>query len=350
MTRDLLQVDGSLGEGGGQVLRTALALSAVTGRPCEVTNIRAGRPKPGLAPQHRTAVLALAEICEADVQGAELRSCRVVFRPGRVRPGAYRFDVGTAGSTALLLHALYLPLSARAQEESRLTLRGGTHVEWSPTFDYLSSCWVPMAAAAGLRLSVSMARAGYYPEGGGEIAATIAPCEGFRAVDWAERGRLRALRIRSGVANLSAEIARRQAAAAREALRAAKLLVEDVETVEREAAGKGSDLAIVAEYENARAAFTALGRRGRRAEEVGEEAARAFLRHHRSRACLDPRLADQALLPLALAARGSRFTTSAVTDHLRTNAEVLSLFVDLTLRIEERPDGSGLVSVEPAGA
>jgi RNA 3'-terminal phosphate cyclase (ATP) len=343
----ILKIDGSLGEGGGQVLRTALALSALRGTPVEIEAIRAGRPRPGLAPQHLVSVRALAQLCEADVQGAELRSGRVVFRPGRVRGGEYRFDIGTAGSVSLVLHAVTLPLALGAREESRLVLTGGTDVEWSPTFDYMAGCWVPAMAGLGIEVELERVRSGYYPEGGGEVHARIHPAGEVRPVTWLERGRLQSLRVRSHVANLPLTIAERQARAAERALRAAGRLPDESVTEERKAMGKGSAVAITASYEKAQAIFTALGRRGKRAEEVGEEAARAFLRHHRSRGCVDPRLADQLVPPLALAGGPSSFTTSQVTEHLRTNAEVVSVFVPMTLRIEEQADEQGVISVEP---
>jgi RNA 3'-terminal phosphate cyclase (ATP) len=327
----MVEIDGSTGEGGGQVLRTALSLACVLGRPLRMRNIRRGRERPGLMPQHLACVRSAAALTGARVEGDEWGSLSLDFRPGPPRPGTYRFDIGTAGSASLVLQCVLPPLLL-AEGHSEVVVTGGTHVPLSPPFDYLAGVFLPALGELGLRARAELRSHGFYPRGGGEVRASVAGGGKVRSRHFLEPGDLVELSGRSGVANLPLSIADRQAGALREALGG---LRPSMETVEVAARGPGTFVFLLARYQHAVAGFAALGRKGKRAEAVGREAAQEFLAHHRSGAALDPYLADQAVLYLALAEGLSRFTTSRITSHLRTNLEVIRAFTGAEYEIEE---------------
>lgn len=355
---DTLALDGAYGEGGGQILRTALSLSAITGRPLHLWNIRAARPKPGLAPQHLSAVRAAAEICGARVSGDELASTELVFAPGSsVRAGEYLFDVaetagrGSAGSVNLILQTLLVPL-ALAQGNSHLVLRGGTHVEWSPPFDFIVDAYLPALRNMGFRVDAQLSRWGWYPVGGGEIVCDIAgePDASAARENWPrplgtlQRGSLIRIRGRAVAANLPEHIPLRMAERARAELNGLTVPVDiRVETVNAMCAGAGIFLA--ADYDALTAAFSAFGKRGKSAELVAEEAATALLKHHRSTAAVELHLADQLLLPLALASGPSAFTVARLTGHLTTSAWAVNQFGIAEVKLESGTPCQ--VSVEP---
>jgi RNA 3'-terminal phosphate cyclase (ATP) len=347
----MVEIDGSYGEGGGQVLRTTLALSAITGRPVRLYAIRARRPRPGLAPQHLAVVLALARICRAEVRGAALRSAIVEFAPqSPPLPGTYHFDVAeagggaSAGAISLILQALLLPL-AFAAGDSQVLLRGGTHVPWSPSFHYLERVFTPTVARMGITLALRLDAWGFYPVGGGQVSAIIhAARRPLRAVDLLHPGPLRGVTGLAAAANLPAHIPQRMAS------RAASLLAESdirarVQPVRERAASPGAALLLVAEYVNARAGFSALGKKGKPSEQVAEEATLDLLASHKSGQALDMHLADQILLPAALAEGSTTYTTCRVTEHLRTNAHVLSHFLGPVVAISGALGYPGTVSV-----
>src|SRR5262245_35268775 len=206
----MLEIDGSLGEGGGQILRTSLALSLLTAKPFHLFNVRAGRPRPGLQPQHLMSVRAAATVGRANLQEASIGSTELTFEPGEIRPGNYRFDIGTAGATGLVLHTVYLPLMLGAREPSELTLTGGTHVSTSPSFHFLDTTWRGYLEKMGFRLRLRMVRAGFYPRGGGQVEVHLQPCDEVRPLRIVERGEVRITGF-SAVAGLPENIARRQA-------------------------------------------------------------------------------------------------------------------------------------------
>ncbi|MEJ2700660.1 MAG: RNA 3'-terminal phosphate cyclase, partial [Desulfuromonadales bacterium] len=205
----MVRIDGSMGEGGGQVLRSSLTLSLLTGTPFHIDGIRSSRRNPGLRPQHLQAVKAAAAVGRARVEGALLGSMNLLFEPGQARPGEYRFDIGTAGSTSLVLQTVFLPL-ALAQKPSLVTLIGGTHVAWSPSFHYLEMNWMYWLRRMGFRGSLAMERAGFYPQGGGRIEARIYPAASLSPLILRDRGWLEKIRILSAVSNLDTEIGKRQ--------------------------------------------------------------------------------------------------------------------------------------------
>ncbi|MDY6877581.1 MAG: RNA 3'-terminal phosphate cyclase [Chloroflexota bacterium] len=348
----MLVIDGSYGEGGGQVLRTALALAILTGRPMRCEHIRAGRKKPGLRPQHLTAVRAAAAVCDARLEGAELGSLSLSFIPGGPpRPGEYIFDVtevarsGSAGSVGLVLQTLLLPL-ALVNGESHLTLRGGTHVPWAPPVSYLEHVFLPHLAQMGVHVRVELMRWGFYPAGGGEIQAWIAGQEEpLRPIVLTERGELERVWGTAAVMNLPAHIPQRMAARARNVLAEAGLQAQ-VEPCRLRGAGPGAGIFLFAEYAHTTAGFTAYGRRGLPAERVAEAVCGDLLAYHRSNTPADPYLADQLVLPVAMAAGASRVITSQVSQHLLTNVWVVQQLLERELYIEGKPGLPGTLAVE----
>jgi RNA 3'-terminal phosphate cyclase (ATP) len=353
---DSVIIDGSHGEGGGQILRTALTLSAITGRPLTIARLRAGRPKPGLAAQHLTAVLSAAELCRAEVSGAMLGSETLSFRPTvPPRAGDYLFDVaaaregGSAGAATLVLQTVAL-VALFASGASRFCIRGGTHVPWSPPYDYIAHVWRPFLARMGIALEVELAQFGFLPVGQGEITARVSglgsPASAhLKPVEIIARGPLRSVSGRAIAANLPSHIAQRMVARAGIALRSAPAISIRAEDVS--AASPGAGLFLTAEYEHMSAGFNAFGARGKSSETVADEAAGALLSQLRSGADLDLHLADQALLPLALACAPSTFTCEGVTRHLESNAWVIGQFGIADVLIERREGGPALVSVRP---
>jgi len=348
----MLVIDGSYGEGGGQVLRTALALAILAGQPMRIEHIRAGRRKPGLQPQHLTGVRAAAAVCGARLEGDELDSQTLTFVPsGPPHPGEYTFDVteaargGSAGSVGLVLQTVLLPL-ALAGGESHLTLRGGTHVPWAPPVPYLEHVFLPVLARMGVRVQVELVRWGFYPAGGGEIRVRIVGREEpLRPIVLTERGELQRVWGTAAVTNLPAHIPQRMAARARNVLAEAGLRAQ-VEPRRLRGAGPGAGIFLFAEYAHATAGFTAYGRKGLPAERVAEAACKDLLAHHRSGAPADPHLADQLVLPMALAAGESQVVTSRVSQHLQTNVWVVQQFLARELHIEGEPDAPGTLVVK----
>ncbi len=322
----LIPIDGDLGEGGGQILRSALTLASVTGQGFEVTRIRARRARPGLRPQHLAAVRAAAMSCQAEVHGAFDGSPDLRFQPGTITAGAFDFDIGTAGAATLVLQTV-LPSLGTADEASRVTISGGTHVPRSPSQHFLSRHWAPVVERLGLHARVVLERAGFAPRGEGRLRADVSPWVRPASLDLTRRGALVHLRGLSAAARLRGEVARRQADAARVMLWEQKRLESHWEVLDLPAASPGSYLQLEAVFESGRAAFGLLGERGVRAEVLGERGARRLLRFlEQEEACVDPWLADQLAVPLALAGGGGKVATSEVTLHLETVADVLRRF------------------------
>jgi RNA 3'-terminal phosphate cyclase (ATP) len=346
-----VMLDGSEGEGGGQTLRTALSLSLITGRPFEIARLRSNRSPSGLRPQHLACVRGAEVIGSGHSRGAEVGSDRLAFEPGRSRAGSYELDVGSAGSTPLVLQCLFYPLALAGG--GSLTLRGGTHLPHSPTWHFLSWIWAPSVAAYGLGLELNLRYAGFYPQGGGEIEASIPPPRSApSSVDLPSRGALRDVHVTSFVGGLPFHIAERQARSAVAALREHGIYCEAEKLPLPTMRSVGTSVFVRAQFENTAAGFSSLGERGVPAEEVGREAATHLVEFMRSTGALDEHLADQILLPAALLASGllegaergeTRFTTSRITDHLTTNARVIERF--LPVRIEVSPPGS--ISIRP---
>ncbi len=338
----MIVIDGSYGEGGGQVLRTSLALAVLTGQTLQIERIRAGRPKPGLAAQHLTAVRAAAAVCDATVSGDEIGSERLHFQPGGPpHAGEYTFDVaqirgaGSAGAVSLVLQTVLLPLAV-APGPSQLTLDGGTHVPWSPPFIYLTEVYLPTLARLGVRATLELKQWGFYPAGGGRLTAQISGgVSSIQPLTLTQRGPLKRVWGTAAVANLPSHIPQRMANRARNFLDRAGLKA-DLEAQRVRATGPGAGIFVLMEHEHGvRAGFTAYGRKGLPAERVAEAACDDLLRYYRKNAPVDMHLADQLILPCALANGTSRFTTCRVTEHLRTNMWVVEQFGQARLDVTD---------------
>lgn len=332
----LVTLDGSHGEGGGQVLRTALSLSLLTGRPFRIVKIRANRDKPGLRPQHLSAVKAAAELGGARVVGAEVGSRELTFHPQPYTPRDLTIDIGTAGSTALVLQTLHLPLAMRAERPVRLVLLGGTFNLKAPSFPFLDQTWRLDLAALGMPIALSMPLAGFYPRGGGRLEAWIEPGTP-RALTRIERGPLLGIRGIAGTANLPHNNVGERMLARAEARLAERGLLADITLTDWPAASPGAALVLTAEHAKTAATFVGLGARGKPAEAVADEAVDELLAFEDTQGAVDPHSADQLLLPLSLAEGRSVYTVAAVTEHLRTNANTIQAFLDRPIRVEE-PD------------
>jgi RNA 3'-phosphate cyclase len=325
----MLHLDGSYGEGGGQILRTALSLAATLEQPLHITNIRTGRAKPGLRPQHLTAVLALARITQAEVTGGELHSRELTFRPRRAQPGPYLFDVaektGSAGSVTLLAQALLPPLLA-AGRRSSLTLRGGTHVPWSPPAHYLLHVFLPALAELGAKVEMTLNLWGWYPRGGGEVGLEIHPAPKLTGIEWRTPPEFQAFRALSAVSRLPEHVRRRQG----ERLKSRLGGELPVDLIPAGGLDSGSMILLY----GPRAGFDALGTRGKPAEKVADEAADAFLSFRERQAAVDRHLADQIVLYLARARGPSSFITPEITLHLLTNLWVIEQFLGSTFEVK----------------
>jgi RNA 3'-terminal phosphate cyclase (ATP) len=352
---DLLTLDGSHGEGGGQILRTALSLSAITARPFRLVNIRARRANPGLMPRHLSAVRASAAISGGVMSGDQLGSAKLDFAPAHLpKSGTYVFDVaetagrGSAGSATLVLQTVLIPLGL-AGGTSTLILRGGTHVEWSPPFDHVVNAYLPMLRRMGFEATVELKRWGWYPVGQGEIVCTVLARPVVTApwpIELRERGALKRIGGRAVAANLPAHIPQRMAGRARASLGELGVPI-DIEPQRVTAACPGAGIFLTAEYGEAVASFAAYGRLGKPSEAVADEAVAALRDHHASAAAVELHLADQLLLPLAVASGISTFTTPRPSGHLVTNAWVTSEFGVADILIE--PGAPCCVRIEPRG-
>jgi RNA 3'-terminal phosphate cyclase (ATP) len=352
----MIRIDGSEGEGGGQILRTALSLSAWLGTPFRITRIREGRSQPGLRAQHLSAIRMTAQVCGAGVEGAQMGSRTLAFTPGPLRVGTYLEEVGTAGATTLVAQAAALPLFS-ADGPSLLKIRGGTHVAWSPPFDFLREVYAGFLEMLGLSLRARLLGYGFYPRGGGQIAVEIQGVAG-RPLRGTPPGRLSLSRpvrdririeTRSVVCSLPESIAERMSRTAGDLLRAQGWNPASEEVVgERGPTGTYLFIRVSAPPGPSRdhcvlGGFTGLGQKGKPAEQVAQQAAFETLEFLESGASLDPRLADQVLLPALLAGADLTFTTGRITQHLRTQAEVIEKFLGPCVEIED----SGRVRVRP---
>ncbi len=323
----MIRIDGSYGEGGGQILRTAIALSCVIGKPVEVYNIRANRPKPGLAAQHLKGIEAACSISGASVEGLRIGSTRIVFRPRRLRGGNFRIDIGTAGSVTLILQTILLP-SLFAERESFFEIIGGTDVAWSPPIDYFRFVTLRGLREIGCNVSVELVKRGYYPKGGGKIRVHVHPNE--------LRGKSFEKIVEDVVGishcqNLPPHVAERQARAAKQWLLERGIEVE-IRTEILKGISTGSGITLWSGYKGG----GSLGERGKPAEVVGKEAAEKFYREFSSDAAVDSHLADQ-LMTFAAVAKGiTSYTTTEITLHQKSNAYVINAFLgERTVEIDE---------------
>jgi RNA 3'-terminal phosphate cyclase (ATP) len=338
----MIDIDGSFGEGGGQILRSSLALALLTGRGFRLRNIRARRSPPGLRPQHLMSVLAAAEVGRAKTRGAYVGSASLDFEPQAVRAGDYHFRIGTAGATGLVLHTVHLPLALQ-DASSTVTIEGGTHNDHSPCFHFLATTWRDYMGRVGLPLTLTMDRPGFYPRGGGKIVARIPGRGRPRGLALIERASITRASVLSAAASLPEHITLRQAEQARTWLETAGLSVD----VHEEAwpSGPGTMLAITFPEPPVPTLFFALGARGKRAEAVADEAAEQALDYFRAEYPVDPHSADQLVLPLAFAEGPSEYRVTRVTQHLLTNIAVVKRFVERDMTCDAAEGEPGTVRV-----
>jgi RNA 3'-terminal phosphate cyclase (ATP) len=342
---NLIEIDGSYGEGGGQILRTALALSAILRKPFTIHHVRSKRKNPGLQAQHLEAVKAIAQITEAQTGGVQFGSQKITFIPHKILPGDYQFEVKTAGSVSLLLQAVFLPLCF-ANEKSNVTLVGGTHVPWSPTFHYLSEVLLATLQKMGVSAEATIEKWGFYPKGGGRIQLTINPLHGLWPISLVDRGSLKRIRGISAISNLPGHVADRQKEQALKRIQR-ELRIDGEITVlyDVPSNGPGSFLFMLVEYEHVLAGFSSLGVRGKPAEKVADEAVDSLKDFIESDGCIDPYLADQLVPFMALAKGNSSFTTNRITEHLLTNLWVIRHFLDVAIAREGEKGGKGRVAI-----
>lgn len=330
-----MTIDGSMGEGGGQILRSAVALALVTGKAFRIEKIRAGRSKPGLLRQHLTAILAAQNISHAEVSGAEVGSRELTFHPGSVEPGDYHFAVGTAGSATLVFQSV-LPVLMAAGSSSSLVCEGGTHNPFAPPYDFLVQTFLPLVERMGPRFSVHLDRSGFYPAGGGKFTVKIKPSSTLKKLSLMERGPITVRWVRALVSNLPMSIGEREVAVVREKmdLSADQCQVEKVQG----SVGPGNVLLIGLQSDSVTEVITAFGEKGVSAEAVAHHAvdeARAYLA---AGVPVGEHLADQLLMPLAMAG-GGEFTTVAPSRHATTNLEIVKRFLEVKSsfeRVDER--------------
>lgn len=343
----MIELDGSRGEGGGQVLRSSLTLSLATGRDMRIHNIRAKRPKPGLRAQHLQAVRAAAEIGNAEVEGDTMGSQSVTFRPGEITAGSFHFKIGTAGATTLVLQSIFIPLSM-AEAISEVVITGGTHVKWSPCFHYLDWHWLTYLRQLGYHADMTLEAAGFYPRGGGRLRARIRPMGPLSPIRLVHRGDLVHIQGLSAVSNLPISIAERQRRQTRRRLAGMgcphEVVIQNIPST-----NKGTLLILLARFEHSQVCYFGLGERGKPAELVADEAVDALDAFLATDGAVDEYLADQMLLPLALAPGDSVFRTSKVTRHLLTNAEVIRAFTPTQIEVDGGLGEPGTIRINPPG-
>ena len=320
-----------MGEGGGQILRTALALSMCLQRPFRIANIRAARKRPGLRRQHLIAVQAAAEICDAEVKGATLGSLDLIFIPHGISTGEYRFDIGSAGSTSLVLQTI-LPALLTAQGTSKLSLGGGTHNPQAPSFDFLQTCFLPLISQMGPRITAKLERPGFYPAGGGLARIAIDPVDRLAPLRLQERGEILEKKVIVMLANLPQHIALRELRIMSKELD----LGEEFLTIRREdaALGPGNVVSVFIKSARLTEVFTGFGQRGVRAETVASRVVKQVRRYLAAGVPVGDHLADQLLLPLALSGGGS-LVTLRPSRHTATNIEVIQRFLEIRIVSEE---------------
>jgi RNA 3'-terminal phosphate cyclase (ATP) len=336
----MITIDGSFGEGGGQILRTSLALSLVTGTAFRIERIRAGREKPGLRQQHLVAVMAAAKVGSAEVEGADLGSQELFFCPKHVRAGRYRFSVGTAGSATLVLQTVLPPLLMMS-EGSTLELEGGTHNPLAPPYDFLQRAFLPLLRKMGPEIVAELERPGFYPAGGGRMTVVLEPAPKLSPIEIVERGKVRRFCVHGVVAGLPRHIAEREVQAVLEAAGWGKECGSIKEC--GQAYGPGNVVTADVECEHVTEVFTGFGQRGVRAEDVGKRVGLEAARYIEAGVPVWEHLADQLLLPMALAGGGS-FLTSEPSLHAHTNMDIIRRFIDIPFRVEPLGNGAWQIS------
>lgn len=328
---NILIIDGSQGEGGGQVLRSSLALSMSLGKPFKIENIRAKRKKPGLLRQHLTAVRAAARISNARVEGDSLGSQSLVFEPNDVQPGEYHFSIGTAGSTTLVLQTIMLPLLF-AKGPSKVVVEGGTHNPLAPPFEFIQQAYLPILTSMGADIKITLIRPGFFPKGGGCIELEVHPTEKLKAISLQQRGKIQSIHGTVYIVGLPMHIAEREINVLARKLNVSvnkfDIIPYGVEM------GPGNVISVAVKSDNICEVFTGYGQKGVKAEIVAKSVANEVLRYIESGVPVDEHLADQMLLPMGLAG-GGEFVTCNLTQHTETNIRTVTKFLDVNYRLSE---------------
>jgi RNA 3'-terminal phosphate cyclase (ATP) len=342
----MITIDGSQGEGGGQIIRSSLALSLITGKPFRIYNVRARREKPGLQRQHLTAVRAAAAIGDAQVEGASLGATAFTFHPGVVTPGDYSFPIGTAGSAMLVFQTILPPLMI-ASAPSTISFEGGTHNVHAPPYEFIDRAFLPLLGRMGARVTTRLERYGFYPPGGGRVSATIEPAGKLKPLELHARGEIRARRARALVVKLPPMVGERELSVVADQLGWGERAGDElrVET-SQDAVSPGNVLTLEIESEHLTEVFTGIGERGVRAETIAERAAAEAHAYLETGAPVGEHLADQLLIPLALAGGGS-YVTGQPSLHTTTNIEVVKTFLDI--EITARPADGNMWKIEIRG-
>lgn len=349
----MLEIDGSMGEGGGSVLRFSLALASVKGEPIRIYNIRANRDKPGLANQHLTAVEALQELTDAEVEGKELRSKEVIFHPNNPKGKKIEMNIGTAGSTTLILQAVMIP-AAFAEGPTNIEITGGTDNPFAPPIDYLRNVTLPILKRLGYRGEVECIKRGHYPKGGGKIKAKIEPVENFQTLNLTNRGEVKSVAGRSHCVKLPGHIAKRQAKSAEERLKEAgyksEIEIEFYKKSEDPHLSPGTGIILWAKTENgAILGSSSLGEKGKPAEEVGEEAANNLIKQLETENAVDRYLTDQIIPYLALAPGKSKITSTELTSHTLTNLKLVENILGTEVHVAGEKGQPGEIEIVGPG-
>jgi RNA 3'-terminal phosphate cyclase (ATP) len=345
----MITIDGSQGEGGGQIVRSSLALSLVTGQPVTIENVRAKRSRPGLMRQHLTAFQAAAEIGKAVVEGDAIGSSKVMFHPHELSAGEYNFNIGTAGSTMLVLQTV-LPALMVADGPSQVILEGGTHNPFAPPFDFLQKAYAPLVARLGPKIEMTLERPGFYPAGGGRAIVSIEPAGQLKTISLLDRGSLSRRSVRALVSNLPAHIGEREC---RRVINKCNWGQESgsVEEVTN-ARGPGNALIVEIESQHVTEVFTSFGEKGRPAEAMAEKCVKQVRRYLKGDVPVGEYLADQLILPLAIGAGqgtgGGQFRTLSLSPHSTTHLDVVQRFLDIQVEVEEKDRDETIVSIQPA--
>jgi len=345
-SKEPIIIDGSYGEGGGQILRTSIALSAIMGIPIEIVKIRAKRDNPGLRPQHMGAIKAVASLCNANVDNLRVGSDRIIFTPGKMRSAFIRLDVGSAGSIALLLQAV-IPSVGLSKVDAELEIFGGTDVRWSPTTNYLTKVVLPAYRLLGIDAELQVKRRGYYPLGGGIVRVRIKPTKELKSLNLiSSENPLPS--IISLCSKLPRSVAERQLKAAKDYLLNQGIDLKNSEIRVEDSISPGSSILIYSVGEQGPfIGGDAIGEKGKPSEEVGREAARLFSEEYLSNAPIDRHIGDMLVTFLPFAKSESKFKVSKVTQHLSTNLYIASIFTKCKYNIDEMQDGKAIISIKP---
>ena len=332
----MLHIDGSYGEGGGQILRTAVALSALTKKPVEIDNIRANRPNPGIKPQHYVAIKSIEDLCKGESEGLELGSSHLFFKPGEIKGGNYKFDIGTAGSITLVLQACLLS-AVKTREPINIHVKGGTDVRWAPSWDYFKYVFLFLLKKIGVSADVELIKRGYYPKGGGEGTLTMKPSGEIHHLFFDEKQDFTSIKGIIHSANLPEDVSTRMKHAAIKTL-VKKNLKVDVSFENRSALSTGIGITLWTQSKDAVMGSTVLGERGIPAEKIGSDAASHIIKDIESGSNIDLHAFDQILPYLAIARKGSACIVREVSNHAKTNMWLVKQFFDVDFKLEKFDD------------